>query len=91
MKEEIFKKINDNYLNLRRSGCQNAIIKLALINPNIIVVCDPNLIKDWKWKFQESSKPFFLRMAGNGVVEQTAELAFLDLLKKHGRTNRSHN
>jgi DNA (cytosine-5)-methyltransferase 1 len=24
-----------------------------------------------------------LRMAGNGVVEQTAELAFLDLLKKH--------
>ncbi len=25
-----------------------------------------------------------LRMEGNGVVEQTAEIAFLDLLKKHG-------
>jgi hypothetical protein len=25
-----------------------------------------------------------LRMYGNGVVEQTAEIAFLDLLKKHG-------
>ncbi len=25
-----------------------------------------------------------LRMAGNGVVEQTAEIAFIDLLKKHG-------
>lgn len=25
-----------------------------------------------------------LRMAGNGVVEQTAEIAFLNLLKKHG-------
>lgn len=25
-----------------------------------------------------------LRMAGNGVVEQTAEIAFIDLLRKHG-------